>query len=50
LAHDPELRVALGRAAVERARDFTPELVGPRIAACYDEVLARRRVDQRPGR
>ncbi len=44
LASDPQLRADLGRAARLRARDFAPEVLGPQVTACYDEVLALRRV------
>jgi glycosyltransferase involved in cell wall biosynthesis/GT2 family glycosyltransferase len=40
---DPELRMALGEAAAQRARDFSAEALGPLVAACYDGVRSRHR-------
>jgi glycosyltransferase involved in cell wall biosynthesis len=40
VAADPDLGERLGRAAVERARAFSPELVAARTSAFYREVLA----------
>ena len=48
LARDPELRAALGRAAVARARDFSPEVVGaPPRRPATTRSLALRRVGRR---
>jgi len=44
LAADPQLRAALGTAAARRARDFSPDVLGPLVLACYEEVLSQHRV------
>jgi glycosyltransferase involved in cell wall biosynthesis/GT2 family glycosyltransferase len=40
LAGDPALRERLGAAALERAREFTPEAVMPRMESLYYETIA----------
>lgn len=42
LATDSDLRQRLGKAAVARSRDFSPDSVAPRIMSFYREVLGDR--------
>jgi len=42
LADDEALRERLGKAALERAREYSPERTAERLLSVYDEVLARR--------
>lgn len=41
LIEDPQLRDGLGRRARERARDFTPEVVVPRLERLYLDTVTR---------
>jgi glycosyltransferase involved in cell wall biosynthesis len=42
LAAEPETRRRLGAAAVRRAQEFHPEVVGPRMTGIYTELVKRR--------
>ena len=47
LSDDAELREQLGRRALERARDFRPEVVMPQLEALYLDTVARFREQSR---